>query len=136
MKNIFLVALLFIGFGAVAQDDVSVEGNKVSMKETAPVWPGCEASEDTKACFNSMLMKHIKENYKYPKNENGEYIRGKATVSLVVNEEGKVVVKEVIGKHPKINKEAKRMIEAIPTMTPGQLAGKPRAISYKIPLTF
>ena len=73
MKNIFLVALLFIEFGAFAQDDVSVEGNTVSMKETAPVWPGCEASEDTKSCFNSMLMKHIKENYKYPKNENGEY---------------------------------------------------------------
>ncbi|WP_026914260.1 energy transducer TonB [Christiangramia portivictoriae] len=136
MKKILMISMLFIGLGAFAQNDVSVKGNKVSMKETAPVWPGCEEKEDTKACFNSMLMKHIKENYKYPKNEKGEYIRGKATVSLVVNEEGNVVVKEVSGKHPQINKEAKRMIEAIPQMTPGKMAGKPRAISYKIPLTF
>ena len=83
-----------------------------------------------------MLMQHVKENYKYPKNDKGEYIRGKATVSLVVNEEGKVVVNKVEGKYPLINKEAKRMIEAIPRMTPGQMGGKPRAIKYTIPLTF
>lgn len=136
MKKLLIIAFLFAGFTSFAQDDVNVKGNNISMKESAPVWPGCEGNKDTKGCFNKMLMQHIKENYKYPKNDKGEYIRGKATVSLVVNEEGKVVVNKVEGKYPQINKEAKRMIEAIPTMTPGSLAGKPKSIKYTIPLTF
>jgi periplasmic protein TonB len=83
-----------------------------------------------------MLMQHVRKNYKYPKNAKGEYIRGKATISMEVNKEGKVVVNKVEGKFPEINKEAKRMIEAIPTMTPGKLGGKPKAIKYTIPLNF
>jgi len=136
MKNLVVLIFLCMGIGTFAQEGVTVEGNAVSMKESAPIWPGCEDKVDTKACFNSMLMEHVKENYKYPKNEKGEFIRGKATVALVVNEEGKVIVEDVTGKHPKINEEARKMIEAIPVMTPGQLAGKPRAIKYTIPLNF
>lgn len=136
MKKLLIIAIMLTGFISFAQEDVNVKGNKVSMKETAPVWPGCEDNADKKACFNKMLMQHIRENIKYSKNDKGEYIRGKATVSMEVNEKGDVVVNKVEGKSPQINKEAKRLMESIPTMTPGQLAGKPKAISYTIPLTF
>jgi len=136
MKKLFIIAMMFIGFTSFAQDDVSVKGNKVSMKETAPVWSGCEDVGDKKACFNKMLMQHIRENIKYSKNDKGEYIRGKATVSMKVNEEGTVVVNSVESKHPELKKEAKRLLESIPTMTPGKLGGKPKAIKYIIPLTF
>ena len=136
MKKLVLLAFLFIGFAGSAQENTKVEGNKVSMKETAPVWNGCEDSADTKACFNKMLMQHIKENIKYSKNEKGEYIRGKATVSMEVNEEGNVVVKSVESKHPELKKEAKRLMESIPQMTPGRLGGKPKAIKYTIPISF
>lgn len=134
MKKILLIIFLFAGFSSFAQNEV--KGNKVTMKETAPVWKGCEDSADTGACFNKMLMKHIKENIKYSKNDKGEYIRGKATVSIKVDEEGKVVVNSVEGKSPVLNKEAKRLMESIPPMTPGMLGGKPRAIKYTIPINF
>lgn len=75
MKKLFIIAMMFIGFTSFAQDDVSVKGNKVSMKETAPVWSGCEDVGDKKACFNKMLMQHIRENIKYSKNDKGEYKR-------------------------------------------------------------
>ncbi|MCB7482498.1 energy transducer TonB [Christiangramia sediminis] len=136
MKKLLFIAIMLTGFMSFAQNDVEVKGNKVSMKETAPVWPGCEDNADKKACFNKMLMQHIRENIKYSKNDKGEYIRGKATVSMKVNEEGKVVVKSVESKYPELKKEAKRLMEAIPTMTPGKLAGKPKTISYTIPLNF
>ena len=136
MKKLLIVGLLLFSFTSFAQDDVSVKGNKVSMKETAPVWIGCEDAGDTKTCFNNMLMKHIKENIKYSKNAKGEWIRGKAVVKMEVNEEGKVVVNSVESKHPELKAEAKRLMESIPEMTPGKLAGKPKAIKYTIPLTF
>ncbi len=136
MKRLVIIVCMLIGFSGFSQEDVEVKGNTVTVKESAPVWPGCEDSKDQKACFNKMLMQHIKETYKYPKNEKGEYIRGKATVSMEVNEKGKVVVHSVEGKYPKINQEAKRMMEAIPKMTPGRKGGKPTSIKYTIPLTF
>lgn len=136
MKKIFIMLFLFCGLSCFAQEDAKVEGNTVTVKESAPVWPGCEESASQKDCFNKMLMQHVKETYKYPKNEKGEYIRGKATVSLEINEEGKVVVKSVEGKYPAINKEARRMVEAMPTMIPGRRGGKPASIKYTIPLTF
>jgi periplasmic protein TonB len=136
MKKLLIVAIMLTGVMGFAQEDVNVKGNKVTMKETAPVWPGCEDNADKKACFNKMLMEHIKENIKYSKNAKGEYIRGKATVSMKVNEEGKVVVNSVESKHPELKKEAKRLMEAIPVMTPGKMGGKPKAIKYTIPLNF
>ena len=136
MKKLLIIALMLIGFTSFAQDDAAVKGNKVTMRETAPVWSGCEDSADKKKCFNEKLMQHIRENIKYSKNDKGEYIRGKATVYMEVNEEGKVVVNKVEGKSPVINKEAKRLMESVPPMTPGKLGGKPKAIKYTIPLTF
>lgn len=136
MKKLVILAFLFCGLSSMAQEGVEVKGNTITVKETAPVWPGCEDSDDKKTCFNSMLMKHIKENYKYPKNDKGEYIRGKATVSLEVTEKGNVVVTKVEGENPKVNAAAKKMIMAIPKMTPGHAAGKPRSVKYTIPLTF
>ena len=136
MKKLLIFAFMLAGFSSFAQDDVEVKGNKVTMKETAPVWVGCEDSADKKACFNKMLMQHIRENIKYSKNDKGEYIRGKATVSMTVNEEGNVEVNSIESKYPELKAEAKRLMESIPTMTPGKLGGKPKAIKYTIPLTF
>ncbi len=134
MKKLLIFAFMLAGFSSFAQDEV--KGNTVTMRETAPVWVGCEDSKDKKACFNKSLMQHIRENIKYSKNDKGEYIRGKATVSMVVNEEGNVVVNSVESKYPELKTEAKRLMESIPTMTPGKLGGKPKAIKYTIPLTF
>ncbi len=136
MKKFLIIAVMLSAFTGFAQEDVEVKGNTVTMKESAPVWPGCENNKDQKKCFNNMLMKHIKENIKYSKNDEGEWIRGKATVSMMVNEEGKVVVNSVESKHPELKKEAKRLMESIPQMTPGKLGGKPKSIKYTIPLTF
>lgn len=136
MKKFLLVFLVFAGVQAFAQEGVKVEGNKITMKETAPVWPGCENSGDKDACFNKKFMEHLKKTYKYPKNTKGEYIRGKATVSLEINEEGKAVVKSVKGEHPEINAEVKKMVEAMPKMKPGMRGGKAVPIKYTIPLNF
>ncbi len=136
MKKILLIIFLFAGFSSYAQEDVKVKGNKITMKESAPVWSGCEDSVDKDDCFNKMLMQHIKKNIKYSKNDKGEYIRGKVVVSMVVNEKGNVVVNSVESKDPVLKKEAKRLMESIPTMTPGKLGGKPKAIKYTIPLNF
>ncbi|MDT0685114.1 energy transducer TonB [Autumnicola psychrophila] len=135
MKKILVVLLLFTASMGFAQEGIKVDGNTITVKESAPVWPGCEDSEDKKECFNQNLMQHIKENYKYPRNEAGDFIRGKATIALAIDEEGIVVVRSVKGENSQINKAAEVMIKKIPKMQPGMRGGKPTSIKYTIPLT-
>lgn len=120
-----------------AQEGVDVKGNTVSAREIAPVWPGCEGTEiQKKKCFQEKLVQHLKANYKFPKDSEGNFIRGKATVSFNINEKGEVEILAVEGPKKELNEEAKRIILAIPKMKPGELAGKPIAIKYKVPFTF
>lgn len=137
MKRLFVILFLFAGATSFAQEGVNISKNTVTTKEVPPVWPGCEETAKTKkACFQEKLTQHLKANYKYPKDANGNIIRGKSIVSFLINEEGKPVISKVEGEHEALNKEAKRIILAIPQMTPGEVAGKPTAIKYKVPFTF
>ncbi|WP_029037861.1 energy transducer TonB [Salinimicrobium xinjiangense] len=137
MKNLFLIVFLFAGATVFAQDGVNFSGNTMTTKETPPVWPGCEQSEKSKkACFQEKLVQHLKENYKFPKDADGKIIRGKSVVSFIINKEGQPEITKVEGPRKELNDEAKRIILSIPKMQPGELAGKPVAVSYKVPFTF
>jgi len=134
MKKIFLVfAFLFatsIGFSQ------NVNGNTVSSKEVAPVWPGCEDSRSSSNCFNQMLAKHIQKNFKFPKDYTAADKGSKVLVSFVVNEKGMIEISKVKGGRESLQNEAKRNIMAIPKMKPGSLNGKPRPIKYTVPFNF
>ncbi|TBW30287.1 TonB family protein [Gramella sp. KN1008] len=107
-----------------------------NAQQTSPVWPGCEDAEDVKKCFNQKLSQHVRENYEYPKNAAGEYVRGKVTISFQIDENGKVLVNSVEGAKPKVNQAAKEMILKIPEMEPGTLNGEPDARNFTVPFNF
>lgn len=137
MKKLFFVALMFFAAAGNAQDGVNFSKNTITTKEVPPVWPGCEeSSKSSKACFQEKLTEHLKANYRYPKDPEGNIIRGKAVVSFIINDEGKPVITKVEGPEKALNEEATKIILAIPKMTPGEVAGKPTAIKYKVPFTF
>ena len=137
MRNFLLISLLFLSFSAFSQQGVEVKGNKLTAREIPPVWPGCEGTvPEKRACFQEKLTQHLKANYKFPRDSEGNIIRGNTVVSFHVNEEGKVEILSTEGSKKELNAEAERIILSIPQMTPGQLAGKPTAIKYKVPFTF
>ena len=136
MKKLMFILFLFAGTSVFAQEGVSISNNTLTTRELPPVWPGCEDAKVSKTCFTEKLTQHLKATYKFPKDSGGNFIRGKAVVSFVINKEGKPVITKVEGPRKELNEEAKRIILAIPKMTPGQLAGKPTEVSYKVPFTF
>lgn len=137
MKKFLIILCLFTAGTSFAQEGVSVSENTLTTKEIPPIWPGCEETDKpSKVCFKEKLTQHLMDTYKFPKDANGKYIRGKAVVSFVIDKEGKPVVTKVEGPKKELNEEARRIILAIPQMKPGQLAGKPTEISYKVPFTF
>lgn len=138
MKNLLIAfALLFSCSFVSAQEWGSVDKNKVTMREVAPVWPGCESKSQKDQCFKQMLATHIAKNYRYPAEAIKQKIQGRPVVEFYITEEGTVDIKSVSGAHPLLEEEAKRNILSIPKMAkPGMLAGKPKAIKYVVPITF
>jgi len=139
MKNVFLVLCLLLSTLTFAQREWGgVDKNTVTLKEIAPIWPGCESNNvrQRDACFDKKLMQHVVKNFKYPAEEYKKNVQGKVIVNFIINEKGLVEIKNVTGGSPGLQAEAKRNIEAIPKMKPGMMAGKPRAINYTVPFNF
>ena len=61
MKNLIVLLFLITTVGGYAQEWGTIEKNKLTMREVAPVWPGCENDSATKRdnCFNTQLATHI-----------------------------------------------------------------------------
>ena len=138
MKKIMYIGLFLLSTTLFAQEWGNVDKNKVTMKEIAPVWPGCESDNTAKtdACFDQKLSEQNHKNFRYPPNAWKKNIQERIVVTFVINTKGEVEIKNVEGKSQELKDEAKRNIMAIPKMKPGMLAGKPRAIEYKVPFNF
>ena len=138
MKISMIMLCFLISISASAQEDWSLKRSTLKMKETAPVWPGCESNEPAKinACFNKMLVKHIQKNFKYPAEEYKKNIQGEVVVEFIINTKGLVEIKSTSGGNKGLQEAAKKNISSIPKMKPGMFAGKPSAVPYTVPFNF
>lgn len=83
------------------------------------------------------LMQFLSKNIKYPTiaQENGT--QGRVTVQFVVNRDGSIVDAKVLrGVDPYLDKEALRVINAMPKWKPGMQRGKPVRVRYTVPVMF
>ena len=139
MKQLLILLCLLVASTTVAQEWGTVNKNKVTMKEVAPIWPGCEDPSAAKRdnCFNTQLATHIAKNFRYPAEEYKNNVQGRVVVTFIVNTEGVIEIKKISGGNEGLQAEAKRNIMSMPKMAkPGMFAGKPRAIEYTVPITF
>ena len=83
------------------------------------------------------LMKWLQKNIKYPaiSQENG--IQGRVIVQFVVNKDGSIVDPEVIRSvDPYLDKEALRVVNAMPKWKPGEQRGKAVRVKFTVPVMF
>ncbi len=104
------------------------EENKVfDVVEQMPSFPGGQAA----------LMQWLNSNMKYPTiaAENG--VQGRVIVQFVVEKDGSVtdvhVAKSV---DPSLDKEASRVVKAMPKWIPGKQNGSAVRVKYTVPVTF
>ena len=67
MKKYIIASLIMLTTNVlIAQEWGSVEKNKVTMKEIAPVWAGCEnqSGAGLQKCFTQKLTQHVVKNFK------------------------------------------------------------------------
>lgn len=138
-KYIIASLLILISNVVLAQEWGTVNKNKVTMKEIAPVWAGCEdqSGAGLQKCFTQKLTQHVVKNFKYPADAYKSNTQGRVVVEFIINTEGMVEIKSVSGGAPALQEEAQRNISLIPKMVrPGMQAGKPKAIKYTVPFDF
>ena len=85
------------------------------------------------------LMKFIQKNIVYPAVEKEAGISGTAYVTFVVDKDGKItdvkILRGVSG-GPNCDKEAMRVIKAMPAWKPGKQNGRPVSVHYNLPIKF
>ena len=140
MKKYIIASLIMLTSNVlIAQEWGTVDKNKVTMKEIAPVWAGCEdqSGANLQKCFTQKLTQHVIKNFKYPAEAYKSNTQGRVIVEFIINTEGMVEIKKVSGGAASLQKEARRNISLIPKMArPGMYAGKPKAIQYTVPFDF
>lgn len=84
------------------------------------------------------LFRFLSENVKYPQIAYNNNIQGRVIVQFVVDKDGSVTDVDVAksGGDPSLDKEAVRVIKAMPKWRPGMQKGKPVRVRYTIPVNF
>ena len=103
------------------------ENSIFQIVETQPEFPGGMAE----------LMKYLQKNIRYPQICKEQRVQGRVIVQFVVNTDSTItdvnVVKPV---NPYLDKEAVRVVEAMPKWIPGKLHGEPVRVRFTLPVTF
>ncbi|MEY8780463.1 energy transducer TonB [Allomuricauda sp. XS_ASV26] len=115
------------------EEDISVP---FAVIEDVPVFPGCEGASDKKACFQEMMQKHIRKNFRYPEIAQEMGVQGRVSVIFVIQKDGSIGNIRMRGPDKNLEAEALRIIQKLPKMTPGKQRGRPVKVPFSIPITF
>lgn len=114
-----------VGYGEQKSADTSSQ--VFAIVEKMPQFPGGEKA------INEFISKTLQ--YPVIAQENG--IQGKVVCSFIINQDGSVTDAEVIsGVDPSLDREALRIVSAMPKWTPGTQRGKAVRVKYTMPVTF
>lgn len=99
----------------------------IAMVEQKPQFAGGEAA----------MYKWLNDNIVYPPAAAEEGVSGRVVVEFVVGKDGSISnVRVVRSRHTALDKEALRVVKAMPNWIPGRNNGQPVKVTYTLPVTF
>lgn len=128
--------------GDVTLVDKPVEPEDVIFEkiEQVPIYPGCEkkkTNDEKRKCMSDKITQLIQK--KFNTNLGSELgLSGKQVIrtQFKIDKTGHVKDIQVRGTHPDLEKEAERVINIIPEMTPGKQRDKNVGVIYTLPIVF
>ena len=107
--------------------------------EEAPIYPGCEGldSLQTKICFASKISKFV--NKKFNTDIAADLnLTGKQKIWVIFKIDKTGTVTDITAKapHKRLEKEAIRIVQKLPKMTPGKQRKRPVGVKYTLPIAF
>jgi TonB family protein len=111
----------------VVTEVANAEPEPFVVVEEMPMFPGGD----------SMLLKYIAENTKYPETAKVNGTQGRVIVRFCITETGAVNKISVLrGVDPALDAEAIRVVSTLPQFKPGKQGGKAVPVWYMVPITF
>jgi protein TonB len=110
-----------------------------SVIENVPEYPGCEkgSKADKRKCMSDKIAKFVQR--KFNTDLAGDLgLSGKQRINVIfkIDKNGNVTGVRSRAPHPRLEKEAARVINLLPKMKPGRQRGKAVVVPYSLPITF
>lgn len=133
--------------GALDITDGTNDLNKMTIKEEVIAAPVVEEEQplniamvEQKPEFNggeAAMYKWLSDNIVFPTIAAEEGVQGRVVVEFVVGKDGSISnVRVVRPRHPALDKEAVRVVKAMPAWIPGRNNGQPVKVTYTLPINF
>ena len=118
------------------EEDVEVT---FAVIENVPVFPGCERGNNAKKrkCMSEKIAKFVQR--KFNTELAGDLgLSGRQRISVIfkIDKSGNVTGVRARAPHPRLEKEAQRVINLLPKMQPGKQRGKAVIVPYSLPIIF
>ena len=110
-----------------------------SVIENVPEYPGCEkgSNAEKRKCMSAKIAKFVQR--KFNTDLAGDLgLSGRQRISVIfkIDKKGNVTGVRSRAPHPRLEKEAARVINMLPKMKPGRQRGKAVVVPYSLPITF
>jgi len=122
----------------VVEDEEILDDVPFAIIEEVPVYPGCKGTNaEKKACMVAEITKHVNKNYNTGLAGDLGLAPGKKRVyvQFKIDKSGNIVNVQARGPHARLEKEAVRVVEKLPNMTPGKQRGRAVGVKYTLPIT-
>lgn len=111
----------------IIQEEEIEEEQIFTIVEDQPSFPGGDAA----------LMKYLQENLKYPTMAREAGIQGTVFVTFVVERDGSITdVRILRGVGGGLDEEAIRVVQSMPSWTPGRQRGQAVRVQFNLPIRF
>ncbi len=119
------------------EEDIEVP---FAIVDQVPVFPGCENknnNEAMKKCMSEKITKIVVQRFNTDlAGDLGLSGRQRISVIFKVDKTGNITDIRARAPHPRLEKEAKRVIGLIPRMKPGKQRGQAVIVPYSLPIIF
>jgi len=101
---------------------------QIPLYQTMPAYPGGQKA----------LIEFLSKNVKYPEEAKKAGIQGRVVVRFMVDRDGAIAKVKVArsGGNKELDREAVRVIKAMPDWKPGTVRGNPVNVTYTLPVNF
>ncbi len=123
-----------------AEEEEEIADVPFNVIENVPVFPGCEGQADNagrKKCMSDKVKRFVNKKFNTGLGDQlGLSGINRIYVRFTINKKGDIVGVRARGPHPRLEKEAKRVVALLPKMTPGKQRGKSVGVTYNLPIVF
>ncbi|MDR6300174.1 energy transducer TonB [Mesonia maritima] len=108
--------------------------------EDVPIFPGCEkykTNAERRKCMSEKVSDFVNNKFNTELgSELGLSGVNRVYVRFKIDSKGKIVDVQARAPHPRLQKEAERVVKMLPQMTPGKQRGQAVGVLYSLPIIF